>query len=431
MNDLYREYMSDYIEEATKEMNNSLGITADEEKGKKDVYKHNFFLKEVLQDKYVKDVLSKPDNRNKIGEFLAKFIDDHMDQLSTSGPVNSFTFGDKETKIFYELFNIDKDTILDIWFKMIDETYYGKISKFFTGWIENAPHKLLFGAITIEAIQKNYEDIIECMTYLWPLCEYPMLFREYWRTSVRSDVMDYTIERLGNKFKIKAKNLNTLLALLHYDGKSALMSHYEKLKEGADNSYADFLQRNKSQLNNTLKNISREYYRNIESNATQHKQVEEFEDGSKAEQEGNQTNIAAIVDNTITKMTSTEMNLAFIRMTAEAAKVDKDNLKNFINLIMADKNNRMTKFIEDILIAFFEKNPTASDIGGNFVNFALSLYKSIGISKNEVYSEIRNILNYWMFEIIDIRKMYQREPTVISYTRAIYNYFIFLINSFN
>ena len=98
MNDLYREYMSDYIEEATKEMNNSLGITADEEKGKKDVYKHNFFLKEVLQDKYVKDVLSKPDNRNKIGEFLAKFIDDHMDQLSTSGPVNSFTFGQRDRK---------------------------------------------------------------------------------------------------------------------------------------------------------------------------------------------------------------------------------------------------------------------------------------------------------------------------------------------
>lgn len=434
---LYKEYLQDYIIEATNEMNKYLGLepVKDEtsESNKDDVYKRNFYLKNNLQDKYVSNVLSNKQYRESIINFTGQFIDDHMEQLSTSGPVYSFVFGDKETALFYDLFKITKEDLLNIWNNMVNETYNGKISKFFTGWIVNAPHKLLFVAITIEAIQKDYKDIVECMEYLWAFCEYPILYAKYFSTGVRKEVMDYTIERLGNKFKIKVKNLNNLLELLKYDGNSALISHYEKLKDGPDNSYADFLYRLRNQIKNTIEKIANVYYVNIEKNATQHDQAEEFDDGSKAEQEGINTNISNIVNNTIDKLNNGEISPEKINIAAEAVKVDKSNLTNFINQIYAFKNNRMERFIEDIIVSYFEKNPTSTNSlsGGAFINFGLSLFKSIGVSKNEIYREIREILNLWMFDIIDIRSLYQREPTVIAYTRAIYNYFIFMINYYN
>lgn len=432
---LYKEYLSDYIQEATEEMNNKLGIKSEEpeveEKGRKDVYKHNFYLKDNFQDKYISPVLAKSNNRNSIIEFVYKFIDDHNEQLSTSGPVYSFSFGDKETNFFYNLFNLNKEEIMNYWFKMIEETYYGKISKFFTGWLNNAPHKLIFVAMLIEAIQKGYDDIIEACKFLWSFCEYPILYREYWKTNVRPDVMEFTIERLGNKFKIKTKNLNNLLALLQYEGESSVNSKYEQLKEGADNVYADFMQRMRNQLNNTLRNISREYYNNIQNNATIHNQTDEFEDGSKAEQDGSHSIMVDIIEYTLGKINLSGINNSLIKIVANGAKVDKDNLENFINLIIKDKNSRLSKFVENIILAYFTKFPTTTSLGSGFVNFALSLFKSIGNSKDEVYQETNQILTYWLFEIIHIDKLYQRVPTIATYKRALYNYFVFLINSYN
>ena len=99
---------------------------------------------------------------------------------------------------------------------------------------------------------------------------------------------------------------------------------------------------------------------------------------------------------------------------------------------MADKNNKLYKFIEDVITYYFTKNPTDTSLGsGEFVNFALAMYRSIGTSKDELLKEIRTILNIWMFDIINIQEIYHREATIINYTRAIYNYVILMINYYN
>lgn len=435
MHDLYRKYLSEYIEEADKEKQSYLKLenTVITEKSNKDnVYKRNFYLKENLQDKYIAKPLSDIKNREKIIEFVSNFLDEHQDQLNTSGPVYTFTFSKKETSVLYEIFNLSDEILLQLWENLIKETYYGTISAFFNGWVKNAPHKLLLVGLLIESLQKNYSDVVECCEYIWGFAEYPILYAEYWRTGVKEDVMNYTIERLGNKFKIKVKNLNNLQQLLKYDAGSAIESFKERLIDGADNVYADFMQRMRNQINNTLKNISREYYRNSESNATMHQQQSEFDDGSKADQEGIGSNIHSFIDSTVEKISMGDIISPIVKVVSQASQVDKNNIINFLNMIFTNKNNKINKFVENIIISYFEKNPTATDIGGgDFVNFGLSLYKSLGISKNELYMELRNIMNYWMFDIINIRNMYQREPTIISYNRAIYNYMIFMINYYN
>ena len=79
-----------------------------------------------------------------------------------------------------------------------------------------------------------------------------------------------------------------------------------------------------------------------------------------------------------------------------------------------------------IITIYFTKNPTDISLGGvEFVNFGLTLYRSIGTSKDEMYQDIKSILNYWMNNIINIRQTYNREATIISYTRAIFNYIAF------
>ena len=124
--------------------------------------------------------------------------------------------------------------------------------------------------------------------------------------------------------------------------------------------------------------------------------------------------------------------MPIVRIAADGAKVDKDILAGFINQIFGTKNNRLYKLVENVITAYFNKYPNATSVGSNeFVNYGIALYRSIGTSKDPLYHEIREILDYWMFTIINIRQYYQRDGTIINYTRGIFNYIIFMINYYN
>lgn len=420
-------YIEDYMQEALMEMDKFFQEEGNDKEG---VYKENYYLRDNFQIPYVSNVLKTQKGRDAVIEFTGKFIDDHSFQLSTAGPIHSFTFGLKEVTPLYELFGVNEKMILEHWEKMVEETYYGKISSFFNGWVKNAPHKILITAIMIDGLQNKYEDIVTCCEYLWAFSEYPILYRFFWKTGVKEDVMNYTIEHLGTKYKVK--KVNNLQELLKYDAHSSLVRLEPKLMMGVDNAYADFMHRMRNQIKNTFKNIAHAYYDNDGMNATQHTKDSQFDDGSLADQEGHGTNIAQVVDRTINKFSTGGINNSLVRACADGSKVDKDNLTGYINQIWTAKNNRIPKFIENVITSYFNRNPTDTTVGGNeFLNFGLSLYRSISTSKDPMYQEIRMILNHWMFNIINIRNYYQREGTVINYTRAIFNYMIFMIAYYN
>ena len=434
MNFLYELYMEDYMTEAKNEMNKYLESSDEsciyEDGGKEGVYKINYYFRDNLQIPIVSKILDKRKNRDELVRFTSAFMDNNMKALSAAGPMYMFMFGDKETNFLYEFFGVDADKLLEMYNKMVDESFYGSISQFYTGFVKNAPHKILITAILIEALQKNYEDIIECAEYIWAFCEYPILFRKYWTTGVKEDVMMYTIEHLGSKFKIK--KVNNLQGLLKYDAHSSVVARKDELLTGADHTYTDFMQRMRSQMNNTLKNISRAYYDNDKANATQHTNVTTFDDGTLADQEGHITNIAQSVDKTIGKFVTGEINTTMAKISADNAKVDKDNLMGYIGQIMAVKENKLGKLIENIITAYFTKNPTDTSLGSaDFFNFGISMYRSIGTSKDPIYQEVKAILAMWMNDIINIRQFYNRDATVIAYTKAIFNYIVLMIMYYN
>lgn len=432
---MYNDYFEEYVKQAKLEMyqyfqENDMEVPVEDDQGKSGVYKINFYYRDHLQIPKISQVLKKPRTQETLIEFVSSFIDTHYTQLRTSGPVYNFTFADKETSFFYDTFNTNKDELIEMFYQVEKEAFYGKISKFFEGWVLHAPHKLLLISILIDALQNQYNDVIECMEYILAFAEYPTHYREYWKVGVDEQTMNYTIEHLGSKFKIK--KVNNLLGLLKLDGHVSIESHRDRLLTGADHVYTDFMHRIHNQFNNTYKNISRAYYDAIQAQATQHNKDAQFDDGTTADPEGFNTNIAQIVDKTINKFISGDINNGIVGFCAQGSDVDKNNLTNFINQIMKDKNNRIDKIIEDIITSYFQTNPSSNSVSTTeFIVYGLKLYRSISTSKNPIYQEIRQILTYWMENIINIRQYYKREATVVNYTRAIFNYMIFMIKHYN
>lgn len=443
---LYQELMQSSLDEAYDEMKRVMGDQfvepnrdpvfeevedlLEEATDKSKVYKENYILRDNLQLKYISDKLKKKSVQDALIEFTGAFIDKNSTALSKSGPVLMFRFGDTETSYLYELFGTSKDEVMKLFDQVIEETYYGKLSKFLVTLVKNAPHKLLLVAILIDAVQNQYDDIIECMEYLFPFCDYPMLFAHYWSTGVKEEVMDYTVEHLPNKFKLK--KVSNLQGLLKWDGHSTVSYFAPKISDGQDHWYIDIVYRLRSQMNNTFRNISVMYYQNSKSGATQHKNTNQYDDGQIADNEGLSTNMGQIIDNTLNKFASGSINGNIVKVCAESQLVDKDNLQGFIAQIYNDKTNQLSTYIENIITAYFSKYPTAMSIqASEFVTFGFSLYRSISTSKDPLYQKIRQILNHWMNDIIGIQNLYKREGTRIVYTRAIFNYFILMINYYN
>lgn len=419
----YLSFMEEYQEELDNEMNEYF-------EAKEGVYKDNFYFRDHLQVPYISKELSKSKTRDAIVELVNKFLDEHVDQLSTSGPVYTFTFADKETKILYELFNITPEKIIEIYNNVVAETYFGDIDQSFTGWVKQAPHKILLNAILIESLQHGYDDMIECVKWMYAFTEYPILYRKYWSLGVKKELMDYTIEHLSSKYKIT--NMKNIQDLLFYHSNKVITSKDDVIKVGMDNVYLDLIRLIRNQFNNNLKNISRAYYANDKLGVTLHTKDSQFDDGTLTDQEGHSTNTARAVDNTINKFAVSEINSSLVKLVADATDTDKETVTTFLNQIMKEKSNKLYRFVEDIITSYFNRNPTNTSLGSSeFLNFGLALYRSIGTSKDSMYIEIKTILLYWMNEIISIRKIYSSEGTCSLYTRAIFNYFIFAIHSYN
>lgn len=428
----YELFMRDFLEENSPEDFSHLP-EADVQEFQEDsegIYKINYYMRDNLQYKFVSHVLESKKNRDAIVDFVGRYLDANASKLSTTGPVYIVTFGDKETKFLYDMFGVSGERLYAIYDEMIKETYNGKISKFYTGLLTHAPHKLLLTAMLSEACAKKYNDIIECCELMYAFTEYPIVYRKFWKLGVKEEVMNYTIEHLGGKFK--AKQMKNILELLKYDATSVVTFFNDKLADCADNVYNDFMQRIRNQIQSKMRNIANAYFANVEKNAAQHANVSEFDDGEIAEQDGIASNMSTIIDKTNAKLASGEVNKAMVRIVADRNSVDRSNIEGMINSIQTTKNNKIDKFVENVITTYFTKNPSASTLSAaEFLNFGLSLYRSIGVSKDKMMIELKSILNLWMDDIINIRSMYQREATVINYRRAVYDYFILMINYYN
>jgi len=406
-------------------------LEAEEEVIKSAVYKKTFILRDKFIIPYISPVLEKKSKRDIIFQFTSKFMDDHSAQLSASGPIDSFTFGKKEATALYELFGIDSALILNIFQDIQKETYYGKLSKPYHGLINEVPHKLLLVALMVESLQKEYNEVLESAKYLYAFTEYPIIYRKFWPIGVKADVMEYTIEHLPSS-KFKSRKTSNVGGLLKYDMDSTVDKHSNRLKTGYDHEYLDLIMRIRNTIKNTFLNISTQYYKNFKGDHTQYKQSGKRDDGSLADVEGTTSTMASAIENTYNKISVNPINIKIISLVSEGNQVDPGNVKSFLNQIFTSKNNKLYRMIENTITAYLSKNPTNTSIGsGEFMNFGIALFRSIATSKNQTYIEIRQILNMWMYDIVNIERYYKNAGTISNYTRAIFNYIIFLIHSYN
>ena len=151
------------------------------------------------------------------------------------------------------------------------------------------------------------------------------------------------------------------------------------------------------------------------------------------DQEGGiSTVITNITETTISRFVKGNINLNILKTIADTKEeIGAEILEGYITKIVSSKDNRLSKFIEDIVTLFFTKHPEETDIRPKFLNFAITIYNSINRSTERLNKNIADILNYWVYDICNIKKDYSRATTIINYKISIYRYFVAMINHYN
>jgi hypothetical protein len=408
-NDLYKEYVEESLEE--------------DNYYSEAVVKKGYYLRDNLILPYIRPTLVKQENQNKITSYVGNFIEFHWKELSTSGPVHIFTFDKKEQQTVYSFFEIEEEKVLELIQNMYLKTYeWSIVPKLF----KDVPFRLFVPCIISESLVKNYSSVINACEYMLGFAEYPLRYRKQWKTGVQEEIMNYTIEHLQNKFKVK--KMANLMELLKYDVSSAMDSHRDALLSMEDKAFPDYFGRIRNNFRSTFVNIAREYFKNWGAKHTQHQQSGTRDDGSLNDTEGQVSNTASIIDNTYSKLVVSPIYNPYVDIMSEQSSVDKERFLSYLNQIFTHKENKLHQFIEGIVISYFQKFPTAQTLKSeDFLNFGLALFKSVSASKNEIYQQISSILNFWMNDIINIRDYSNNEGTINNYRRAIYNYLLLMM----
>lgn len=367
--------------------------------------------------------LSKPNATRGLKEGILKYIDACGDQLLTSGPINRNIFNDKDKQLIYDYTGLSKETIAPV-------IKQNAVLKHEWGMINDPPFTITtILAIRFYAKKRNEEMVSALRSYLL-LSLYPMMHAKYFKFGAVENVMDYTINNLSNKFKIK--QLPTMLAVLFDTVEGSYRHHDKNIQRGSDKELKDFAMDIKTRVNSLLKNISKEYYKNHENKMYLNKQSDNFDPDDYRESDSNSFEVDRIATKVTLHLVTNGPNLNTVTQAAKLCKVSVNELRNYTNqLINGDSRDQIQEMNEAILFLYlFDEKNTARDVRNNmnFLVYCLEMYKKSNTSDPNII-KIKKILDEWL-EDVGAYKKTQRVATLNDFRRSLFLFFVISIMNY-
>lgn len=139
--------------------------------------------------------LSNKDNIKKYEQLISSYIDKHGEVLSAIGPTKMILFTDRESLPVFEIAGVTPAEVKAIKNKSPDIKSSGQIL--------NIPFNTLMAmVIRYFTITKN-EKLLKLSILYLGLSMYPSIYTKYFKFEPNENIMNYTINNLSKRFKLK------------------------------------------------------------------------------------------------------------------------------------------------------------------------------------------------------------------------------------
>lgn len=377
----------------------------------------------VLLKKLAPKIDKKLSDRKVVKELeklIGNYLDSNVQKLSTAGPVHRTIFSDSEMNSFYRILDLDPNEIK----QYLKESEYIK-----SQWqIMNNPfNSAITFCIRYFKMKKNAYMMDACVVYL-TLSMYPSLHFKYFKYEPNENIMNYTINNLSNKFKIKTSN--SIYQALVDTTKLSDRTYSKILIRGLDKDIVYYVQAYKTRINSMMRKLSNAFYEN-EKKGLYLNQDTESNDEEDYKTADNDTALAErISDNVSMSLFVNGPDMKIITLAAKMSDVSVNEIRNTVNAISGDKRNQddVKALTAAILYLFiFESKKSKDLIGSNdFVFYSLDIYKRANTYDKNI-QKVKSVLDMWLNRYSATYKRSQRLATLNNFRKALFLFVVFTI----
>lgn len=379
----------------------------------------NSVLLHKLEPK-IRKALSNPKTVKSLENIIGQYIDRNVEKLSTSGPVYRTFFMDDEYNRFYNVLDINPEEVKAI----LKESAYIKGQ-----WqIMNNPfNSISVFCIRHFAIQKNDHMMKGMITY-FTLSFYPTLHAKYFKYEPNKAVMDYTIENLSNRFKVK--NTETFYHALLETTFVCNETYLKNIIRATDKDITDYVHAYKTRLNSLIKKIAIVFYENEKKGSYMNETEDNTDPDNFVLTENDSIIIEKIANAVVLKLATEGPDMRLITIAAKSCAISVNELRTAaINLCSDNANRGDIKYVVSSLIYLFvfETHHRKELIGSNdFYFFCGELYGQANTTNKNVI-KIKVILDKWLNQYSAHYKKTNRVGTLNNFRRALYSFMVFTI----
>lgn len=368
----------------------------------------------------VEQAFTSKETQRKFSAIVASYVDRNVNRLSTAGPSKRTLFSDMERNKVYDLVNFDPKICKAI----VKQSNYIKAS-----WkIVNDPFNLVMMMILRYAKLNQLDQINQlAVTYL-TLSMYPSLHYKYFKFEPNEAIMQYTINNLSNKFKVKQVG-NILQALV--DTTALADKTYDKnIRHANDKELTDYINAYKTRLNSLIKKIRDAFEKDYRSGNYMNTERDNEDENDFKTSDSNSLLIQRIVDQVVLKLSVNGPDSRIVDISAKMNQVSVNETRNTLNQLTQNKDESVNirALCESILYLYlFNGENHVNDLNDSkFLTFCLAVYKKSNTNDENVI-KVKSILDTWIEKYSETYRKTQRVATLNNFRRALYTFFVFTL----
>ena len=371
---------------------------------------------------YVEKAFSEPNNIKKYEKIISTYIDKNAEMLSAIGPMNIILFTENDKNPIYELIGVNEKQIKEIKNKSKDRRTKDNLIE--------SPFSTLMAVITSYFGVKKNKNLLTLSIFYLSMSMYPFIYHRSFKFTPNENIMNYTINNLSNKFKIK--QTSNLMITITETAMGAYKLHEKGLLQGIDDAHTQYVYAVKTRISSFMKKIAREFYKNHQEGNYLNTEFESNEEDKFREADSSIYLIHKKVDAITLKLVIDGPPMKLITLAANSQKVSVNELRNYVNtMVTNDNEEEIRSILESIffLYLFDEKNDIQNVNSDHFLIYCMDVYKRSNTTDKNVVN-IKRILDKWLEDLGTYKKT-QRLATINSFRKALYCFFVMCIMQYN
>ena len=388
--------------------------------------KDSTILKDSIYPKIEKSLLD-PNNVRKLKRIMSDFIERNTDKLTTPGPQYLIVFGDQDKELYYELFEMKKQEVIDSMKSVIKQTGSNSDFKYLLG---NPFLAILYYTIRFFTLHKDVKALNATLG-MFAIDVYWSIFTKYFPNGVIEAVMQYTIDNLTDKFIIK--KAGTIFGALMESAKRSYTFHEQKIRSGNDAECVSFMQRIRNDQNSMFRTLSSIYYKNHKEGRSIATRNDDYDPNNPIldDVHTSSTEIQSVVDKSCMPMISNGIDIALAEAAARMSNISISTLRVYLTKIfVTERLEEITSLVESMIFLYINgEHKSARDIKSQyFLYWSAALFKKTN-SKDGNIIKINAILDKWGNET-GIYQAFKSEGSRINYKKAIFLYIAMSIQKY-